>query len=118
MEGVNKIILMGNVVSEPKMSELPNEDKTKKVELSLAVNRPGAKKLKEAGKQDVDFFTCEAFAGAAETIGTYLKRGDPFYIEGNMHFDRVEKETEEGLKATYYPKVVITEFRFISNKKD
>lgn len=118
MQGYNDIELMGNVTADPEMSELPNEAKTKKVSFCLAVNRANAKKLKEDGKQDVDYFPCEAFAGNAETIGEYLKKGDKFFVKGTMLLDRVDKETENGMKTEYYPKVNIKEYRFLEDKRD
>lgn len=113
MYGFNEIKLLGNVTNDPTISELPNENKTKKVSFHLAVNRKNAAKLKEAGKQDVDYFLCEAFGSQAENIGTYLKKGDPLFVNGTMLLDRMDKQTEEGLKTVYFPKVNIIEYILI-----
>ena len=117
MYGFNEIELLGNVVNEPKMTELPNENKTKKTEFNLAVNRKNATALKEAGKQDVDYFLCEVFGSPAETIATYLKKGDPIFVKGTMLLDRVDKQTDDGMKTNVYPKVAITDYRLLADKK-
>ena len=117
MYGYNEIKLLGNVTNDPIISELPNESRTKKVSFHLAVNRKNAAKLKEEGKQDVDYFLCEAFGSHTETIGTYLKKGDPLFVSGTMLLDRLDKQTEEGLKVVYYPKVNIIDYRLIADKK-
>jgi len=109
---MNKIILSGRLATDITLSELPNEQKTKKAVFTLAVDRvPGT------AKQKSDFFSCEVFNSLAESSSKYLHKGSKIILEGAMNIDVVESESENGKVYKSYPKVRGTNIEFIDSIK-
>jgi single-stranded DNA-binding protein len=56
-----------------------------------------------------------AWGGAADTIGTHLKKGEPICLTGELQDSTYEKD---GVKHKGDPKIQIDEFEFIGGKKE
>lgn len=117
MQAYNRSEFIGNLVSDPKLEELKNEERTKKVSLTLAVNRSNAKKLQEQGRQSVDYFKAEMFGPLAEVLSK-VKKGDAVLLIGEMHIDRVDTLTSTGISTNYYTKLIINEFRLLDKREE
>lgn len=110
MANFNKIMLMGNLTRDPKLSSLPSN--TSVVEFNLAVNRKFKKQNGEQGEETL-FIDCNAFGRTAEVLNTHLSKGRPVFIEGRLKLDRWEdRQGNPRSKHT----VLIENFQFIDQK--
>jgi single-strand DNA-binding protein len=78
MASYNKITLIGNVGNDPQMKIVG--DNRKVTELSLAINEKGRN-----GQPDkTEWYRVSLWDNKAEVAATYVKRGNPIYIEGRL----------------------------------
>ncbi|NNM84905.1 MAG: single-stranded DNA-binding protein [Phycisphaerales bacterium] len=110
MPNVNKVFLMGNLTRDPQVSYLPSQ--TAVCEIGLAINRNWTAQDGQK-KEEVTFVDCSAFGKTAETIGKYLKKGRPIFIEGRLKYDTWEDK--EGKKRSRL-RVVIDQFQFVDSR--
>lgn len=113
MAAFNKVILIGNLTRDPSLSYLPNTQ-TPVCEIGLAVNRRWRNRNGEQ-QEKVCFIDCKAFAGKAETLNQYLKKGQPLMIEGHLEFDRWE--APDGSTRSKH-RVFIENFQFLGRGGD
>ncbi|MDX1564499.1 MAG: single-stranded DNA-binding protein [Phycisphaeraceae bacterium] len=110
MANFNRVVLMGNLTRDPKLSYLPSN--TPVVEIGLAVNRK-FKRQDGQQKEETLFIDCNAFGRTAEVINQYLKKGRPILIEGRLKLDRWnDKEGNPRSKHN----VVIENFQFVDSR--
>lgn len=79
---MNKIMLIGNLGSDPEMSYLP--DGTALTKFSLAVNRVVGRNSGGERERETDWFRIVAWRQLAETCNTYLHKGSKIYVEGRL----------------------------------
>ena len=108
MSSFNKVILMGNLTRDPELRYTPSGTAIAKI--GMAVNR---KWRNEAGElqEEVSFIDVDAIGKRAETIGQYLKKGNPILVEGRLRLDQWE-DKQTGQKRSQL-KVVLENFRFL-----
>lgn len=100
----NKVILIGRTTRVPEIKM--SAELTKIVTFDLAVSR-------SFGDRETDFFNCVAFGKTAETIATYVKKGDLILVEGRLEIDKwVDKSGINREK----PKIYVSSFRFLETK--
>lgn len=84
MRGVNKVILIGNATRD---AELRHTQSGKPVSnIRLATNRM------VNGQEQPQFHTVVCWDSLAETTSTYVKKGDPLYIEGRLEYRSFQDE--------------------------
>lgn len=105
----NKVILLGNLTRDPKMSYLPSQ--TAVVEFGLAINRQWTGKDGQAQKE-VCFVDCKAFSKMAENINKYCKQGTPLMIDGRLTLDQWEKDGKKYSRL----RVTVENFQFVGGK--
>ena len=89
-------------VPEVKMSA----ELTKVVTFDLAVSR-------SFGDGETDFFNCVAFGKLADTIASYVGKGELILVEGRIEIDKwVDKSGINREK----PKIYVSSFRFLETK--
>ena len=100
----NKVIMVGRTTRTPEVKM--SAELTKVVTFDLAVSR-------SFGDGETDFFNCVAFGKTAETIATYVKKGDLILVEGRLEIDKwVDKSGINREK----PKIYVSSFRFLETK--
>ena len=107
MANYNKVLLIGNLTRDPQLSYLPSQ--TAVVEFGLAVNRQWTGKDGQK-KESTCFVDCQAFAGRAETINKYLKKGSPLFVEGRLDFD--QWTAQDGSKRSKH-RITVEGFQFL-----
>lgn len=107
MANYNRVILVGNLTRDPQMSYLPNQ--TPVVELGMAINHRW-KDQQGNQKEDVCFIDCRAYGRQAETLNTYLKKGQQVLIEGRLQFSMWE--AKDGTKRSKH-RVIVDRFQFM-----
>ena len=108
MASYNKVLLMGNLTRDPEVKYTPKG--TAIANIGLAVNRRWTTDAGEQ-KEDVTFVDVEVWGRQAETIGQYLSKGKPIFVEGRLKLDSWE-DKESGQKKSKM-KVVCEHFQFI-----
>lgn len=102
----NKVIMVGRTTRTPEVKMTAGL--TKVANFTLAVDN-GYGETKRT-----DFFNCVAFGKTAETIATYVKKGDLILVEGRLEIDKWEDR--EGVNREK-AKIVVGSFKFLETKK-
>jgi single-strand DNA-binding protein len=110
MASFNKVILMGNLTRDPELRYTPKG--TAIARLGVAVNR---RWTSEGGEQreETTFVDVDAFGKQAETLGQYMKKGRPIFIEGRLRLDSWE-DKQTGQKRSKLG-VVLENFQFMGS---
>ena len=105
---INKVILIGNVGSDPDLVQTKN---SKVAKFSLATSE----KYKDGDewKEVTEWHTVNVWGSLADVVANHVKKGSKLYIEGKLKTDMVEAD---GVKK-YYTKVVANTMRFLDNKE-
>ena len=94
MASYNKVLLMGNLTRDPEVRYTPKG--TAIATIGLAVNRRWTTDAGEQ-KEEVTFVDVEVWGRQAETVGQYLSKGKPIFVEGRLKLDSWE-DKESGQK--------------------
>jgi len=114
MANFNKVILAGNLTRDPELRYTPKG--TAIAKFGLAVNRRRKAETGET-KDEVTFVDVEAWDKQAEVIAQYLKKGQPFLVEGRLRLDQWEDKNTHQKQSKL--KVVLESFSFLaSNRAD
>ena len=99
MASFNKVILMGNLTRDPELRYTPKG--TAIARLGVAVNR---RWTSEGGEQreETTFVDVDAFGKQAETLGQYMKKGRPIFIEGRLRLDSWEDKNTGQKRSKLY----------------
>ena len=112
MANFNKVFLMGNLTRDPEVRYTPKG--TAIATIGLAVNRVWTTESGEK-KEEVTFVDVDVWGRQAETIGQYMSKGRPIFIEGRLRLDSWD-DKETGQKRNKM-KVVCESFQFIGAPK-
>src|SRR5437867_13097683 len=110
MANFNKVLLMGNLTRDPEVRYTPKG--TAIATIGLAVNRVWTTESGEK-KEEVTFVEVDVWGRQAETIGQYMAKGRPIFIEGRLKLDQWD-DKESGQKRSKL-KVVIENFQFVDS---
>ncbi len=108
MANFNKVLLMGNLTRDPEVRYTPKG--TAIATIGLAVNRMWSNEAGEK-KEEVTFVDVDVWGKQAETIGQYMSKGKPIFIEGRLKLDSWD-DKESGQKRSKL-KVVCESFQFV-----
>jgi len=95
MASLNKIILVGNVGSDPEMRYTPNGKAV--TSFSVATNRRYSTASGET-REETDWFRISAWGKQGEQCNQYLSKGRQVYVEGRLHARNWE--TQDGQMRT------------------
>lgn len=100
---LNKVMLIGNVGSEPEIRTTGGG--TKLAKFSLATNR--TYNDRSGNRQEkTEWHRITAWDKLADLIEQYVKKGDRIYIEGRLEYSQTE---DEGGKPRYWTDIIVTE---------
>ena len=109
--GVNKVILVGNLGSDPQMRYTPNG--TAVANFSLATNESYTDK--DGNRQEqTEWHRIVAWARLAEVCGEYLTKGKQIYVEGKL---RTRSWEQDGVKR-YTTEIVAREMQMLGSRQD
>lgn len=77
----NKVVILGNVASEPTIKTLPSGEKV--ANFTLATNRR-YKDEKGQVQEAVEYHDCVAWDGYANTIEKHVHKSDLIFVEGEL----------------------------------
>ncbi len=104
---LNKVFLYGNLTRDPELKSLPSGQQV--ASFGMATNRTYKDKDGQK-KETVEFHNIVAFGRLAETIGQYMKKGRPIFIEGRLQ-TRSWDDKNSGEKK-YRTEVIVDNFQF------
>lgn len=84
MRGVNKVILLGNATRDAELRHTQNGKAVSNIR--LATNRL------VNGQETTQFHTIVCWDSLAETTSTYVKKGEPLYVEGRLEYRTFEDD--------------------------
>lgn len=99
MAGVNKVILLGNLGSDPEVRTLPSGGKVVSFSIATSENYTNKEGVKV---EQTEWHRIELWEGLANIAEQYLKKGDTAYIEGKI---RTEKWTDKDGQERYTTKI-------------
>lgn len=108
---MNKVILMGRLVSNPEVRYSQGAEPVAVARYTLAVNR----RFKRQGEPEADFIKCIAFGKAGEFAEKYFKKGQLVSVIGRI---QVRSWDDNEGKKRWSTEVVIEEQYFAESKKD
>ena len=82
MAGLNKIMVIGNVGTDPEMRYTPSGSPV--TSFRLATNRRYTTQEGER-RDETEWFTIVAWSSLAEQVNQYLAKGRRAYVEGRLH---------------------------------
>lgn len=109
---LNKVMLYGNLTSDPDLKSLPNGNKV--VSFGLATNR-SYKDNTGTKKEVAEFHNIVAFGKLAEIFAQWLKKGRPAYLEGRIQTRSWDDANGGGKK--YRTEIVVDNFQFGASVK-
>ena len=109
MASYNKVILMGNLVSDPELRHTAGSN-LPVARTRLAVNR------KYKDKEEVMFIDIVVFGKTAETLHTYAKKGAPLLVDGRLNQSSWEDPNGGGKR--YKHEVIVETFQFLRGSKE
>jgi single-strand DNA-binding protein len=107
---VNRVILVGNAGSDPDVRETPGGSTV--AHLSLATNRVFQQNGQEQRKTDWHRLTF--WAGAAQTVEKWVRKGTRMYVEGRLQYGSYERD---GVTIPTTD-VVVQEFVFLDGRSN
>ena len=107
MRSVNKVILLGNATRD---AELRHTGSGKAVSsIRLATNRT------VHGQEEAQYHSVVCWEGLAETTSTYVKKGDPLYVEGRLQY-RVFQDEEGNERGIV--EIIASDVQFLGRRKE
>ena len=82
MVGLNKIMVIGNIGTDPELRYTPNGSPVCSYRIAASRTYTGSDGEK---KQDTEWFTVVAWNQLAEQCNQYLAKGRRAYVEGRLH---------------------------------
>lgn len=104
-KGVNKVILVGNLGSDPEVKQMPSG--TAVANLSLATSESWKDKNTGEQVEKTEWHRVSLFGKLAEVAGQYLKKGSQVYIEGQL---QTRKWQDQNGQDRYTTEVVVQGF--------
>jgi len=111
MANFNKVIVMGNLTRDPELRYTPSG--TPVCTLRMACNRKF--KSGDTYKDEVCFLSVVVWSKTAENCNTYLKKGNPVFVEGRLQSRTWE---DKDGKKVFVLEVVAENVQFLGSKKE
>jgi len=109
--GINKIILIGNLGRDVEASAMPNGDMV--CTLSIATSESWKDKNTGQQMEKTEWHRVVAFKRLAEICGEYLRKGSKVYIEGRL---RTRSYDKDGVKR-WVTEVVAREMQMLDSQQ-
>ena len=105
---INRVILVGNAGSDPDVRETPSGSTV--AHLSLATNRVFQHNGQE--QQKTEWHRLTFWAGAAQTIEKWVRKGTRMYVEGRIEYGSYDRDGVTIPTAD----VIVQEFVFLDQR--
>ncbi len=113
MASVNKVILVGNLGADPEVTNTSTGAVVARV--SLATTNRYKDKNTGDFKEETEWHRLVFWNQLAETVGKWLKKGSPLYIEGRIKYGQYT--ANDGI-TRYTTDIVVNEMQMLGSKGD
>lgn len=103
--GVNKVILVGNLGSDPEVRYMPNGGAV--ANITIATSETWRDKATGEQREKTEWHRVALFGKVAEIAGEYLRKGSQVYIEGKL---QTRKWQDQSGQDRYTTEVVVQGF--------
>ena len=110
-KGINKVILIGNLGSDPEIRHMPNGNAV--ANLSLATSESWKDKQTGQKQEKVEWHRVTTYNRLAEIAGEYLKKGSKIYIEGRL---QTRKWQGQDGADRYTTEVIANDMQFLDSR--
>jgi single-strand DNA-binding protein len=108
--GVNKVILVGNIGSNPEIRYTHSGSAIANV--SLATSSNWKDKATGLAKENIEWHKVVFFNRLAEIVGQYLKKGSKIYVEGSI---RTKKYQDKNGIDRYTTEIIANEMQMLNS---
>jgi single-strand DNA-binding protein len=112
MNGVNKVILIGNLGADPEIRNLPSGSSV--ANFNIATSESYTNKTGEKVTQ-TEWHRIECWDGFAKVAEQYLRKGSPVYIEGKL---RTEEWQDKDGNTRYTTKIRALNLTLLGSRND
>ena len=107
---MNKVFLSGRLVKDAELNYIQSTG-TAKSTFTIAVDRNYQKKGTD---KKVDYIICEMLGKVTESLNSYLTKGKPLMVEGELNIDNYEKDGEK----RSFTKVKVDRLEFLASNSN
>ena len=111
-QGINKVMLLGNVGNAPEIRLMPGGDKLSS--FSLATSEAWKDKQTGQTQTRTEWHRITCYSALTNVIERYVKKGSKIFVEGKI---RTRKWTQDGVPR-YSTEVVIDDLQLLDAKQD
>ena len=109
--GVNKVVLIGNLGQDPEVRYMPNGNAVANV--TLATSESWKDKNTGEKQERTEWHRVVFFRRQAEVIGEYLKKGSKIYVEGKL---QTRKWQDQNGNDRYTTEIVAQDFQMLDGR--
>ncbi|MDP1573344.1 MAG: single-stranded DNA-binding protein [Coxiellaceae bacterium] len=109
--GINKVILIGNLGSDPEVRYTPNNSPV--VTVSVATSTAWRDKQSGEAQERTEWHRVVFFNRLAEIVSEYLKKGSKVYIEGSL---RTRKWMDKSGAEKYTTEIIANEMQMLDGR--
>lgn len=109
--GINKVILIGNLGSDPEVRYTPNNSAV--VTVNIATSTGWKDKQSGEMQERTEWHRVVFFNRLAEIVSEYLRKGSKVYVEGSL---RTRKWTDKNNVEKYTTEVIANEMQMLDGR--
>jgi len=109
--GVNKVILVGTLGTDPEVKYIPSGDAV--CNISIATNESWKDKQTGQMQERTEWHRVVAFRRLAEIMGEYLRKGSQVYIEGKL---QTRKWQDQNGQDRYSTEILANEMQMLGGR--
>lgn len=109
--GINKVILIGNIGQDPKVTYMPNGNAV--ANITIATSESWKDKNTGENVDKTEWHRVVAFRRLAEIMGEYLHKGSKVYIEGKL---QTRKWQDKNGKDNWTTEIICNEMQMLDSK--
>src|SRR6516165_6863090 len=91
-EGLNRVILLGNLGADPELRVTPGGQAVLKLRLATSETYLDRNSVRQ---ERTEWHRVTIWGKRAEALGKFLKKGDPIFVEGRIQTSSYEKNGEK-----------------------
>jgi single-strand DNA-binding protein len=111
-KGVNKVILIGNLGTDPEVRYMPNGSAV--ANISVATNESWKDKQTGELQERTEWHKVALFDKLAQIVSEYLKKGSKVYIEGSI---RTKKWQDQNGNDRYSTEIIASTMQMLDSKE-
>ena len=112
--GVNKVILVGNLGSDPEVRYMPSGGAV--ATISIATSEQWTDKTSGQKQERTEWHRVTLFNRMGEIAGEYLKKGSQVYIEGSIRTDKYQDKTTG--EDRYSTQIIARDMQLLGGRQD